>query len=164
MQLNIFADAADLLAALRNKASKFPQIVKKGVIDATVVMFTGSHRRLTEMIYNVPIPKLRRWRQRIRSGKRAGKWRRFRKERMQEAWRRTGTLLRNERYYFRGSGADVEGIIDNKTEYAKPRHDLNRPSRIDGKIRRAPWRTATLLEDGEKAKRTFRDAIRAAED
>ena len=156
MHLDLTSNLRAFRDALQVKARNAPRVFKKAVIDATTEMFTVSRGLMSALIYNVAIPNVQRWKQRVRSGKRKGKWRKFKQARDVPAWKRTGRLLRGERFYFRGSGLDLEGIIDNDTPYAVPRHENRK--------RVARWRADALRIGGPRAVAKFKEAMDALGD
>ena len=148
MRIDVSSNCREFEELMKRRAQEAPQIIKKAIIEATTLVYLSSRSILVEKIYNQPIPTVVRKR-----GKDKG--------RAVPAWKRTSTLLRQERYYFRNSGADLEGLIDNNTPYALARHNLDRASRIDGKTRIARWREDAFKESGQRARDSFREAIRA---
>ena len=163
--LSITADGRPMGSVMR-RAGEVVATVKGAAgdllswIDATGEVFNVSRQWLVALVYVPDIPVVRRFRQRIKSGKRAGQWRRFRKLTYRLAWRRTSTLLRGERFYFRGRGTDTVGVIDNATPYAEDRHNLDRPSPVDGKTRRARWRDKAREQGIPRARTIFRDTYK----
>ena len=155
MNITVGENLGDLERAMRDKGRKVPALVRKGVIDATALVYTTSRGLMSQLIYNQPIPRVRR---RNRALTKSG---RKRPARNVAAWRRSGDLLRGERYYLEGSGVNTTGTIDNAVPYAKARHDLNRPSRVDGKTRRAPWRTVAVRRTTPLVKAIFEQTLRA---
>lgn len=148
MQLDITSNIADFQKLLQQRANDAPKVVRKALIDATTIVYLASRGKLVEQVYNQPIPTVTRKR-----GKNKGQ--------SAKAWKRTSTLLRGERFYFQGSGLNLVGIIDNKTPYAFNRHELDRPSRIDGVTRVARWREDALRESTPRVLEAVRTAIRA---
>ena len=113
MQLNIQSNIPEVIEALKRKAAEAPQAAKKALVDATNVFYTESLDQLASLIYNKPIPTIKRWR-RLKNAD--GSWRgaaaakqgqkkffgfaHSSKQSTKQAWARTGTLRRNERAYF----------------------------------------------------------------
>jgi hypothetical protein len=159
MYVNVTHNTSDLVKRLREKAKALPIVVKKAVIDGTTILYVESRTQLSSQIYDQPIPKVRRYVVRIRSGKNKGQTRRSKTGVERAAWKRTGTLLRNERMFIEGSGADIEGVIDNKTPYALARHELNRASPYDGLVRRAQWRKDALANKRAEVEQVIETAI-----
>lgn len=174
MHFDFFESSSQLVEELRAGGPKFGQVIAKGVLDATKIMFEGSRTLLSELIYNRPIPVRARFR-RLKND--SGGWRHASEKGTSSkktffghlhsarqsnapAWRRTSTLLRGERFYLKGSGALTTGIIDNKTPYAKARHDLNRAGK-DGITRSAHWRTEAAARYGDRSLAAMRAAINA---
>lgn len=173
MQLDLSADFGALAADLRRRGADLPWLVAKGVVDATGILYEGSRGKLSELIYNRLIPSVKRfrrqrsesgnWRAAGESGKRSKSFFGFAHSSRQStraAWKRTSTLLRNERMEFRGTGVETEGLVDNKTPYAAARHNLDRPSPY-GYDNRAPWRTEAVATYGQAARAKFREALAA---
>lgn len=161
MKLGLTNNIPEFRALMKKRKRLLRPIIRKAVIDATGEVFIIDRNWMVSLIYVPPIPLIQRFRAKIRSGKRAGNWRKFRKPKWVAAWKRTSTLLRNERFYFRGGGDETTGTIDNATPYAKPRHDNDAPSPVDGIVRSAPWRTKAKQQGGPRARQIFREAIRA---
>lgn len=136
MHINITTNIPQFQALVRQKSALAPAVVQKAVIDVTAVTLVESRNQLSAMVYNKPIPK------RKRSGK--------------PAWKRTNHLINQERSYH---PSRFEGIIDNKAPYAQARHDLNKPSPIDGKTRRAPWRRTAVKKVQPKVKAIVEAAL-----
>lgn len=157
VNINISHTTPGVVAALQKDGRRVSVLIAKSVTDATALVFTESRGQLSEMVYNQPIPMvMRRKRGLTKSGKK-------RPRRSVPAWRRTSHLLRSERSYISGSGATTVGTIDNAAKYAQARHDLDRPSPIDGKVRRAPWRRAAANRTTPRVQRLFSDAFAALE-
>lgn len=161
MKLSIDSNIPEFAELMRRKRELVPVVVKKAVIDGTTELFQISRSLMVSMIYAKPIPKILRNKRLIKTGPNQGQWKKFKTPQLVDAWRRTNELLRRERFWFRGSGADTTGVIDNSVPYAQPRHDLNRPSPIDGVIRRAPWRTQARAQGMPVVKRIFREGLDA---
>lgn len=151
MNLNIITNLPEFRQLMAKRKRLAKTIIRKAVIDATTAVFTISREWMVALIYAIAIPLRKRWRARIKSGKRAGKWRKFRKATFKAAWRRTSKLLRSERFYFRGSGDELTGTIDNDTPYAQARHD--------NKKRPAPWRDKARAQGAGRAQEIFRGAL-----
>lgn len=148
MQLDISSNLDEFQKLLQSRANDAPEVVRKAIVDATTIVYLASRGQLVEQVYNKPIPAIVRKR-----GRDKGK--------SVPAWKRTSTLLRGERFYFVGSGLGTVGIIDNKTPYAWHRHQLDRPSRVDGVTRSATWRQDALRDSTPRVLETFREAIAA---
>ena len=172
MFFNVQSNAVAVVEALRRKAEQTPLAVKKSLVDATNVLFTESLNQLAALVYNRPIPAIKRWR---RLKEKNGSWRSAAKatkgqksffgmahsarQSAKKAWKRTSTLRRNERAYFDKLSA-FETKIDNATPYATARHNLKRASRYDYD-NEAPWRQRAHDNKGAQAEATFRDALAA---
>ena len=127
---------------------------KAAVSAATESLFIASKRQLTALIYQKDIPKVTRTR-----GPNKG--------RQVLAWRRkmnAGGLLGAETYVISSDG--LVFLIQTRpnsraARYARARHDLNSPSPIDGRTRRAPWREKAVQEGQARAVDKFRTRFRA---
>jgi len=135
MGIEITADTSKLSAALGRTSNEFSSIMRACVLQATSTLFTESRGQMSALIYNVPIPVSNTGR---------------------PLWRRTNTLLRNERFYFeKASGNSLTGLITNNTGYAYWRHEMKGE-------REAPWRNIAVQNKREAALNVFRDTIDAA--
>lgn len=136
-------------------------------MDATVTLFQIDREKLSGLVYDKEETKARR---RSRGGG----------VKTVKLWRRTSQLLRGERYYFRGSGADTEGIIDNRVAYAAARHERKYPAKTQYRTlagsgkkavyqwrsrpdRTAHWRDETLKTGNRAASEDFWRAMAVAE-
>jgi len=168
MHFDLQHDFAALSSELKRVGQRFPQVVAKGVVDATKTLFQEDRSQLSGLVYDQEETKAK-----VRSRK-TGRVRTI------KLWRRTSQLLRRERYYFRGSGAETEGVIDNSTPYVASRHERQYPAQtryrtLVGQARKAAyewrerpnrnaqWRDVALANKGDAAAGDFRDAIRLAE-
>jgi len=157
VNINISHNIPDIAVRLKRNKKQVSVLIAKGVIDATAHVYMHSRGNLSQMVYNQPIPRvLRRKRGLTAKGKK-------RPRRMVPAWKRTSHLLRQERSYINGSGANTVGTIDNQAKYAQARHDNDRKSPVDGKVRRAPWRQAAVNSTAPRVQRIFADVFAAME-
>ena len=142
----ISTNTAEFKALMRKHGSRFPKVVSKLLIEVTLDTLLESRDNLAKMVYGVPIPVV---------GRRSRLTRRIRRR---KAWKRTGKLLAGERMKIVGP---FETVIYNSMKYAKPRHNLNRPSPVDGKVRRAPWRDKTKRNARKRIQRRFNRGVKA---
>lgn len=173
MQFDLQSNISEVVEALKRKAKEVPLAAKKGLVDATTTFYAESLDQLASLIYNRPIPLIKRWR---RLKNKNGSWRsaanvkkkqksffgfaHSSKQSEKRAWKRTSTLRRNERAYF-DRLASFETSVDNATPYANARHELNRPSRF-GYDNQAPWRQKAFEQKKDAAEAKLRDALAVA--
>lgn len=140
MNIDITSNIDEIAKLLKDKADKVPDALHKAVVRTTAAALHESRNQLSEQVYNQPIPTRK-------NGK--------------PAWKRTSNLIRQERAYYDGP---LEGVIDNAAPYAQPRHDLNRPSPVDGKVRKAEWRKTARENIEPKVQQIVEDALRELTD
>ena len=153
MNLKIDANAGQIERELLKRAQAVPNLTKTAVSVATQSLFVRSKALLTRLIYQKDIPKVTSTR-----GKNKGQ--------TVLAWRRnmrSGGLLGAETFFIASDGS--EGRIETEpsspaAKYALARHDLDRPSPIDGKTRSAPWRREAKEQGFDEAMQLFREALR----
>jgi len=153
MNLKIQANAGAVSRELIRRAGEVQGVTHVAVTAATQSLFVRSKMLLTQLVYQKDIPLVARVRG-VNKGKTVLAWRRK---------MRNGGLLGAERFYVSPDGS--EGRIEtdpssDAAKYAFARHNLNRPSPIDGKVRSAPWRQKAKEEGMDYAMRKFRDALR----
>jgi hypothetical protein len=135
MNVKIELDKASLDKSLNDIQKKTDRGIRKAVTDVTAATLKESRKQLSELVYNKPIPSRK-------NGK--------------PAWKRTSNLIRQERMYMNNP---LEGVIDNHAPYAEARHELDRPSPVDGVTRRAPWREKAVEAIEHKVKRIAEKAL-----
>ena len=131
--LSINSNAEGVSRELIEQASAIPNLQKQAISAGVQSLFVRSKMMLTQLIYQKDIPRVTRTR-----GSNKG--------RTVLAWRRkmrSGGLLGAETFFIAADGS--EGHIETDpnspaAKYAFARHELNRPSPIDGRTRAAPWR------------------------
>ena len=141
MHISIKCDAEKVQKLLDSKAREAPIVIQKAVVDGTTQVLRTAREELSAQVYNKPIPK------RKKSGK--------------PAWKRSGNLIRQERMHF---PRRFEGVVDNRAPYAHRRHELNKPSPVDGVVRRAPWRKTARDKSAPVVQKIFDNAIKALTD
>jgi hypothetical protein len=133
---DIQINAAQFEQQLQRIAAEQPQKLQAAIADAGHWLWTVSKNWLTRLIYQKEIPR------RPRSGR--------------LAWRRTYDLRNAERL---AVTTDAQGPVATiftdpsspAARYAEARHNLDRPSPVDGRTRTAPWRTKAHEEGMSRA-------------
>lgn len=133
-------------ALLKAQKRRFPLVVQKVLIEVTIEALAASRDNLATMVYAEPIPLV------ARRSRKTGRMKKV------AAWKRTGQLLAGERMEISGP---YETVIYNSMDYAKPRHDLNTPSPIDRRVRKAPWRAKTVSQMRSRIRRRLLAAANA---
>lgn len=163
MEVKISIDAR----SLNSIKEKFPDIVRKSLVDAFVVLHQASLRELSKKVYAIPETEILR---------RNRKTKRVRKEKM---WKRTSDLYRAE-----AAGADYSHlnefrvILGNNSPYAWRRHQLKYPAKtgyrtLDGRgknarmvtkqrpDRTAHWREDALKKEKQRVADIFENGVQA---
>jgi hypothetical protein len=137
LQTNI----ADFARELKQRAERIEANQKRAMSAAARSLFVTSKNKLRTLIYNKELPRRKNGR---------------------IAWRRTYQLLRAERVSTSTRGDKGEIFTDpgsKANRSARARHKLNRPSPIDGKVRRAPWRSEAHKTGASRAVDAYRESI-----
>lgn len=124
-------DVSSFQRELQRMEREQPIRARQAIAEAGQWLFTVSKNWLTRLVYQKEIPK--------RPGS------------SKNAWRRTYELRNAERISVATApdGSQFQIFTDpgsRAARYAQARHDLNRPSRVDGRTRLAPWRTKAREE------------------
>lgn len=143
----IGSNAKEIARQIREDAKRVSPAIRKGTIDGLAILYAGSRGLLSQLIYDVPIPRVRR-------RKRDPETHKLGRNRFVALWKRTGQLLRGEKSFApRLEGDDWVGTIDNATPYAAYRHEQH--------LRPAPWRALTVQRFGGSARDAFLAALDA---
>ena len=178
MNFRFDSNARWLVREMHRRKSEIIPVVSHALREATRALYSESRGYMRAMIYDQPIPRVRRRvmrggskftgarikyyrsksgdlrRRRVRPAERTRRGRI--KTRTVKAWRRTGFLRRSERWRMQ---SPFVGLIINNARYAFARHQLNRPSPIDGVVRRAPWRETAIQNTLPMIRKTLRDSV-----
>ncbi len=144
MAIDIRHNAPQVERDLLYFIAAFPDAQKQALSVAGESLFVASRNFLTRLVYNQEIPKRK-------NGKLA--WRRK---------MRNGGLLGAETYALKSNGTEFVIFTDPSSpafRYHIFRHYLNRRSPIDGRVRRAPWRTETAKSGTARAVQLYRDDL-----
>lgn len=151
--IDIQVDLARFQDEMGRLSAQAERAVQLALGDAGQSLFIASKRQLRALIYQKDIPKITRVR-----GPNAG--------RQVLAWRRkmnAGGLLGAETYVISSDGMAFTILTEPGSPaalYAQARHNLNRPSPIDGRTRAAPWRERAEAEGSDRAVDKFRARFR----
>lgn len=142
-------NAADFAREIEQFGARNDAAFKAALGAAALSMHASSVNALTSLIYQKDIPKVRRKRG-VNAGQTVLAWRRK---------MRNGGLLGAETYAQSSDGWSYSVFTDPGSpaaKYAKARHNLNSPSRIDKKTRVARWREQAVRTGKPRAIEKFR--------